>query len=123
MGGDFSSVVQPARASRTLLQGIQWAVFAVCALFLLRNFRGVDLTRAGELIVAGGAWLVFAAVPFALAQALDTEAWRLVLARLGVRVRLHELYPVRVAMEAMTVSMPAGSRVGKTRSRPRTPAS
>ena len=66
---------QPARASRTVLLGIKWAILAVCGLLLLRSFRAVDLARAADLVVAGGPWLVFAAVPFALAQTFDTEAW------------------------------------------------
>lgn len=70
--------------------------------------------HSGQVIVACGPALVFAVVPFALAQAFDTEAWRLVFARLSVRVRLYELYPVRVAMEAMTVSMPAGVVVAES---------
>jgi len=107
-------VVQRDRASTPRSHWVKWVACVVCALLFLRNFSGVDLERTGQLVVQGGPWLLFAAAPFALAQALDTEAWRRVLSRLAVKVRLHELYPLRVAMEAMTVSMPAGVVVAES---------
>jgi uncharacterized membrane protein YbhN (UPF0104 family) len=54
------------------------------------------------------------ALPFAMAQAIDTEAWRRILARVGPRVPLLRLYPVRVALEAVTVSLPAGVVVAES---------
>jgi glycosyltransferase 2 family protein len=104
-------VSRVALSSRALLQ---WAVCALSALLLLRTLGGTDLAHTGQLLAACGPWVLLGIVPFALAQALDTEAWRLVLARVAPKVRLRELYPVRVALEAMTVSMPAGVVVAES---------
>jgi hypothetical protein len=89
-------------------------VGALCAFLFLRTLRGTNIARIGELLAGAGPWVLFAAVPFAVAQGLDTEAWRRVLGRLGVKVPLLGLYPVRVALEAMTDSLPAGVIVAES---------
>jgi glycosyltransferase 2 family protein len=104
-------VFQVAKASRAALK---WAVCALCGFLLFRTLRGTDLAHTRQLLGACGPWILLGVVPFALAQALDAEAWRLVLARLAPRVRLDALYPVRVALEAMTVSLPGGIVVAES---------
>jgi uncharacterized membrane protein YbhN (UPF0104 family) len=68
----------------------------------------------GKVLGTLGPWALLLAAPFGLAQALDAEAWRRVLQRLGARVRLVDLYPIRVALEAMTTSLPAGVVVAES---------
>lgn len=65
-------------------------------------------------MVAAGPCVLLAIVPFALAQAFDTAAWGAVFARLGRRLPLLRLYPIRVAVEAMTLSLPAGVVVAES---------
>jgi uncharacterized membrane protein YbhN (UPF0104 family) len=62
----------------------------------------------GRLLGATGPLVFLAILPFALAQALDTAAWRALFGRLGHAPPLLRLYPIRVAVEAMTLSLPAG---------------
>jgi uncharacterized membrane protein YbhN (UPF0104 family) len=89
-------------------------VCILCACLFLRALRDADLSLAGRFLAASGPWMILGILPFGLAQGLDTEAWRLILARLGSTVRLRELFPVRVAVEAMTLSMPAGVVVAES---------
>jgi uncharacterized membrane protein YbhN (UPF0104 family) len=100
--------------ARRLGAPLRCAVAVVCGLLVFRTLRSADLALTGRLLAASGPWVGFAVLPFALAQALDTAAWRLVLARLAARVSLLALYPVRVALEAMTVSLPAGVVVAES---------
>jgi uncharacterized membrane protein YbhN (UPF0104 family) len=100
--------------ARRALGLAKWGVSALCVVVLVRTLGSDDLALTSRILSASGPWVLLAALPFALAQAFDAEAWRLVLARLAPAVRLRELYPLRVAMEAMTVSLPAGVVVAES---------
>jgi glycosyltransferase 2 family protein len=102
------------RVARALLGPLKWIAGALCAFLFLRTLRGTHVARIGELLSGAGPWVLLAVAPFAVAQGLDTEAWRRVLGRLGPKVSLLALYPVRVALEAMTDSLPAGVIVAET---------
>jgi uncharacterized membrane protein YbhN (UPF0104 family) len=94
--------------ARAFAAAMKVAVGALCAAMLVRSLQASDLVHAAGVLRSVGPWAVVLVVPFAIAQALDAEAWRRVLATLGARVRLFDLYPVRVALEALTSSLPAG---------------
>jgi uncharacterized membrane protein YbhN (UPF0104 family) len=102
------------RVARALLGPLKWAVGVLCAFMFLRTLRGTNVAHIGQLLGAAGPWMLFAACPFAVAQAFDTQAWRRVLARLGPKLSFLGLYPIRVAMEAMTISLPAGVVVAES---------
>ncbi len=92
----------------------KWAAFAIAASLFLLAVRGADLPRIRELLGAAGPGVLLAIAPFAVAQAFDTSAWRAVFARLGEKLPLARLYPIRVAVEAMTLSLPAGVVVAES---------
>jgi glycosyltransferase 2 family protein len=102
------------RLARALVTPAKLAVGALCVAMLVRSFQSTDLSHMGAVLGSIGPWVLLLAVPFAVAQALDTEAWRRILARLGHPVGLVELYPIRVALEAMTTSLPAGVVVAES---------
>jgi len=93
---------------RKLRTPAKLAVGALCAAALLHSLRGADLRLTGEVLRALGPWLLFLPLPFAVAEVVDTVAWRSLFERVGHRVPLRGLYLVRVALEALTTSLPAG---------------
>jgi hypothetical protein len=80
------------------------AIIAVAA--LLRN---ADRTRVWALLVARGPIVALALLPFLAAMAIDTAGWRVVLARLGRRIRYRPLLRIRLATEGAMLSLPGGS--------------
>ncbi len=100
--------------ARTWARPFKWGACAVAAALFVLAVRGIDLSRPRDLLRAAGPAVLLAVVPFAVAQALDTAAWRDVFARLGQKLPLGRLYPIRVAVEAMTLSLPAGVVVAES---------
>lgn len=72
-------------------------------------FRDVDAVRAWNLAATVGASLVWVLLPMAAAMAVDTAAWRIVFASLGRRLSLLRLLGVRIASEAVLLSVSGGS--------------
>jgi uncharacterized membrane protein YbhN (UPF0104 family) len=93
---------------------LQWGACGLAVLLFLRTLGAADFSRIRDLLGAAGPGILFALVPFAVAQAFDTVAWRHVFARLGPRLPFFRLYPIRVAVEALTLSLPAGVVVAES---------
>lgn len=70
-----------------------------------------DLAAAWTRIEALGPLVLVGLLPFPLALACDADAWRHLLAAIDVRVRLRDLFAVRLVTEAITNSAPAGAFV------------
>lgn len=100
--------------ARRLAGPVKCAAFALAAELFARALGSADLSRVRELLRTAGPGVLLAVTPFALAQAFDTAAWRDVFSRLGQKLPLHRLYPIRVAVEAMTLSLPAGVVVAES---------
>jgi hypothetical protein len=100
--------------TKRLKSVVKLAVFALCVALFLRTLLRADLSHTVSILGSWGPWIVFLVIPNAIAQGIDTEGWRRILARLAPPVPRHKLYPVRVAMEAMTLSLPAGVVVAES---------
>jgi glycosyltransferase 2 family protein len=103
-----------SRLARTLVGPLKWGACAVAGALFVRALRGTDFSHTRELLQAAGPAVFLAILPFAVAQAFDTAAWQAVFKRLGQSLPLHRLYPIRVALEAMTLSLPAGVVVAES---------
>jgi uncharacterized membrane protein YbhN (UPF0104 family) len=97
-----------SRLVRALVTPVKLTVGALCAAALLHSLKGADLRLTSEVLSSLGPWLALLPLPFALAEAVDTLAWRRLFVRLGHRVPMGGLYLVRIALEALTTSLPAG---------------
>jgi uncharacterized membrane protein YbhN (UPF0104 family) len=93
---------------------VKWGACALAAVLFVRALGVADLSRTRELLSGTGVGVFVAVLPFAVAQALDTAAWRDVFVRLGQKLSFLRLYPIRVAVEAMTLSLPAGVVVAES---------
>jgi uncharacterized membrane protein YbhN (UPF0104 family) len=107
-------IVTVSRLVRALVTPVKLTVGALCAAALLRSLRSADLSHTGEVLSALGPWIALLPLPFALAEVVDTLAWRRLFVRLGHRVPMAGLYLVRVALEALTTSLPAGIVVAES---------
>ncbi len=97
----------PARRSRgwATLKGL----LLVCSLILFARTLGhADWSAVGTRLARLGPWALFAFVPFPVALALDSYAWKLLLQTLGFPQPLSRLFRVRLSTEAVTFTFPAG---------------
>lgn len=78
------------------------------AWFALRDLR---LAELAAVLGAIGPAATLAFVPQAVSFLLDTTAMRLILTRLGETVRLARIFRTRIAVEFMSVALPAGAVV------------
>jgi uncharacterized protein (TIRG00374 family) len=76
--------------------------------------RSADVGGALPIITAAGPAIALALVPYLAQLAFDALAWRTLLAGLGHRVAWRKLLGVRLATEAVLLSMPGGSLVGES---------
>jgi glycosyltransferase 2 family protein len=83
------------------------ALFA-CLLLFAHTIASSDLPAAWARIRAVGPAAALILLPFPFALASDTAAWKRLLLAIGRRVPFWPLFRVRVAMEAITNSAPAG---------------
>jgi glycosyltransferase 2 family protein len=93
---------------------VKLLVVGLCGFLLYRNLRGADLGHLGHILRSVGWWGLLLPVPFILSQTVDTFAWRNILRRLGQNVTIVRLFPVRMAVEAMGSSLPAGVVVAES---------
>lgn len=75
--------------------------------------HAADLRGAAALLAAAGPWLALALVPYVAQMACDALAWRTLLAALGPRVAWQRLFAIRLATEAVLMSVPAGGMFGE----------
>jgi uncharacterized membrane protein YbhN (UPF0104 family) len=88
--------------------GLQVAC-AVVAVALVARFVGHgDLAATWEAVSGAGPWVLLAPVPFAVGMAADAWGTAALLRALGHRTTLSQMLPIRLAGEALHVTMPAG---------------
>jgi uncharacterized membrane protein YbhN (UPF0104 family) len=82
--------------------------FCVAAVLLGRLVLHIDAADTWRAIVRAGPLIALAPLPFALGLLLDTWGTLSILRALGARTTLSQVLPVRVASEALHLSVPAG---------------
>jgi hypothetical protein len=81
---------------------------AVAAYVVARLFAYTDASAMWRAVGSRGPLVVLAPVPFALGMTLDAYGSVLLLRALGSRTTLAQMLPVRIASEALHISVPAG---------------
>lgn len=95
----------------TVVRWVGWTI-GVAAFALVA--RHTDFVAAVPVLRAAGLAIVLAAVPYACQIGLDALAWRVLLAGLGHRLAWRRLFTIRLATEAVLLTMPGGSVVGES---------
>lgn len=75
--------------------------------------HAADLRGAAGLLAAAGPWLALALVPYVAQITCDALAWRTLLAALGAQVPWRALFAIRLATEAVLMSVPIGGMFGE----------
>lgn len=92
----------------------QWGLLAVGAVGFIWVLGGVDLIASQQLIRNAGPLLLLALLPYVTQIAFDALAWRTLLLPLRWRVPWLDLFGIRLASEAVLMSLPMGGVVGET---------
>jgi uncharacterized membrane protein YbhN (UPF0104 family) len=95
------------RRARLILAAKAVALLVFLGL-LVRALLHADWAGASSRLSSVGPAALLVLVPYPLMLALDAFGWKLILARLGLRVPLAPLFRVRVATEAVSSGLPAG---------------
>jgi len=90
------------------------AMLGAAAALLIHVMRTADLGRVADLLRGGGPWIGLVLLPFLAAVAVDTWAWQLILDSLPRRVPFHQLLRLRVATEAVLLSLPMGAALAES---------
>lgn len=92
---------------RLRASGALGVLLAVALLFWV--FRGVNVLRVQELVTAvPPTTLVVILLPQLMALAIESAAWRWAFLAIGVRLRWLSLLRIRIATEAVAISLPCG---------------
>jgi hypothetical protein len=94
---------------KRVLGVLKGVVFALCIALFVHALAKADLAAGLRRIAAIGPAVLVVLVPFPLALACDAMGWRRLLAALDHHVRVAPLLKVRVAIEAVTNTTPAGA--------------
>lgn len=86
-----------------------WIASAVLVATLVRTLLHVDLAHAVSLVRRAGIATIVIVLPYPVAMAIDTLTGKLLLETLGQRPRFRDLYWVRLACEAVLLSLPLGT--------------
>ncbi len=87
-----------------------WAIaIAACCVML----RGIELAHLSRILGRLGLGCLLIPLPFLAAQLCETSTWTRVFRRLRVNVRFLELLRVRLASEAIAMSLPGGMLVAE----------
>src|SRR5438552_5633503 len=76
---------------------------------LVRTLLRVDFTRALALVRRAGIATIVIALPYPIAMAIDSFTGWLLLGTLGQKPRFRDVYWVRLACEAVLLSLPLGT--------------
>ena len=93
---------------------MRWVILAVGLAAFALALRNTDLDRTGSLIAATGPLLLVCLLPYLVQIGFDSASWNTLLEALGRRVRWRRLFRIRLATEAVLMSMPAGGLVGES---------
>jgi hypothetical protein len=86
-----------------------WAATCGLVYFLVRKVLHLDFVHAVDLIRHAGVVTVLIVLPYPMAMAIDTYTGRLLLGTMGTRPGLRPLYAIRLASEAVLLSLPIGT--------------
>src|SRR5262245_3582314 len=87
---------------------IKVLAFLLFIILLARALARADWEGTAARLGGVGPAVLLVLVPFPLALALDSTAWKLLFARLGIVVSFPRVWHVRFMTEAATVGLPAG---------------
>jgi hypothetical protein len=88
---------------------LAWTASAVLVATLVRTLLRVDFTHALLLVRRAGIATVVIVLPYPTAMAIDAFTGKLLLGTLGQKPRYRDLYWVRLACEAVLLSLPLGT--------------
>ncbi len=86
-----------------------WVATFALVYFVARKIVHVDFAHAVELIRRAGVVTALIALPYPVAMAIDTYMGRLLLGTMGQKPPFQRLYPIRLASEAVLLSLPVGT--------------
>jgi hypothetical protein len=98
-------VLPRSRAARTVFAGV---VVAAAGLILVRTLSGVDLHAMERALERPGPWALLALAPFLVSTAFDAAGMTLLMRVLGRGVPFGRMLAIRIATEALHLTMPAG---------------
>jgi len=101
------------RAGRWLLTLLRIAAVAAALIALGRLVSAHDFARARALVVQVGWSFAFVLIPTLVAMALDAVGWKRILRTLGHVVPWRRMLELRLAVEALVLSLPGGSVAGE----------
>jgi uncharacterized membrane protein YbhN (UPF0104 family) len=88
---------------------LAWAASAVLVTMLVRTVLRVDFAHTLSLVRRAGIATIVIVLPYPIAMAIDAFTGWLLLSTLGQRPRLRDVYWVRLACEAVLLSLPLGT--------------
>jgi hypothetical protein len=98
-------VLPRSRAARTVFAGF---VVAAAGVVLLRALAGVDLGVTLRAVSRSGPWALVALAPFLVSTAFDAAGMTLLMRALGRVVPFGRMLAIRIATEALHLTVPAG---------------
>lgn len=99
---------------RRIDRAARWLAWLVGGAAFAWVLHRANVRDAIPVIAKAGPILALGLVPFFVQLALDALAWRALLAGLGRRVAWRRLLAVRLATEAVLLTVPGGSLVGES---------
>jgi uncharacterized protein (TIRG00374 family) len=97
-----------AASGGRLVPILRWAAFGACVLLFASALAQTDLAGAWQRIKDIGLLSLLVVIPFPFAMAMDAWAWRVLLRALDRKVPWSTLFTLRIGLEAVTNSAPAG---------------
>jgi glycosyltransferase 2 family protein len=92
-----------------LLSAGAWAATCGLVYFLVRKVLHLDFAHAVDLIRRAGVVTALIVLPYPIAMAVDTFTGRLLLGTMGTKPGFRPLYAIRLASEAVLLSLPVGT--------------
>src|SRR5262245_48101800 len=94
-----------------LIRALGWAIGVVILVVVIRRNR---VEEALPIVAAAGPLVLVGLLPYVAQIALDARAWQTLLGGLGHRVAWPRLIHIRLATEAVLLTVPGGSVVGES---------
>lgn len=94
---------------KRMLTLLRWGAFAACLALFAHALAKSDLRAAWRQIEGIGPIAIVGLVPFGFGLGMDTWAWHVLLRGLDRDVRFRTLWKIRIALEAVTNSVPLGA--------------
>lgn len=107
--GNIEEYRAPRRSTSRVAWLLRLVAFVLCVALFVHVLATANLRGAWTRIQGVGPLAILILVPFPLGIACDAWGWERLLGALDRRVSLRRIFDVRLVMEAMTNSMPAGA--------------